>query len=206
MADFPRTVPPANVTLPKVPGPLQSIGQSGKVQTRAINAIGRTWTETWPVLKAGVANVEALTAFIENTYHQGTVIDATHYLLPGSGKSANGAGGGTPLVDTASQTGSSLITDGWPTSATGVVFAGDVFRVAGLKQLFRSTSTVNASSSGVATLTINPPIAVGGSPVDDAALTISGAKIRSVIVSYEIPNAGPDEFMAGVKVVFREAV
>jgi len=206
MADFPRTKPPADVSLPKVPPPLISRGQTGKVQTRAVNAVGRTWTESWGVLSAGNADVQALTSFIEDTYQQGTAITLTHYLLPGSGKAPNGSGGGTPVVNGPSQSGSVLVIDGFPTSATGVVAAGDVLGVAGLTQVIRSTSTVNASASGSASVTINPPIAVGGSPSDGAAITTTGVEFTAYIEDYTIPRAAPDEFMAGMTVMFRESV
>lgn len=206
MATFPRTIPPYTSTLPAIPPALKSVGLTGKVQTRATTSIGRVWTETWSVLSASASNVQALVAFIETHFHQGTVLDVIHYQLPGSGKAPNGAGGGTPLVNGASQTGASLVTDGWSNSITGVVYSGDVFRVAGLNQTFRSTSTVNSTSSGAATLTINPPIAAGGSPANNAALTRASCVVRAVIDSYDLPSCPPDQYFSGLSVTFREAV
>lgn len=206
MADFPRTIPSAQSTVPRVPGPLLSRGLTGKVQTRAVNAIGRTWTESWSALYAGNTDVQALVTFIEDTYHQGDTITVTHYLLPGSGKAPNGNGGGTPLVETASQTGATLSIDGWTNSATGVMLTGDCFTVSGLNQLFRCTATADASSSGVASIPINPPLVTGGSPAANAAITTTGAKIRAVIDAYNVPTAGPDEFMGNLSVTFFEAI
>jgi hypothetical protein len=111
-----------------------------------------------------------------------------------------GALGGTPLVNGASQTGASLITNGW-TNTTGQLKKGDVFTVAGVYEInpmsresttelqqFVVKSTVLADGSGNMTISIDPPITppaadgskvqyqtVTASPADDAALTVIGA-------------------------------
>ncbi len=110
-----------------------------------------------------------------------------------------GAWGGTPLVNGASQTGSSLITNGW-TATTGKVNKGDVFTVASTYALnpqnYRSTTqlmqfvvtaTTTADGSGNMTIPIYPPIipppAIGTnayqtvtvSPANGAAITMFGA-------------------------------
>ena len=204
MAVFPRAVPPASVTYPKVIGPLISIGQSGAVQTRSEAAQGRTWTETWPVLPAGSEDVQELLTTIESLYSTGTSSTLTHYLLPGSGKAANGAGGGTPLVNGASESGTSLDTDGWTAAAANRMKAGDCFTIAGLGVLFRVTADAASNGSGLSTLAILPPILAGSMPANNAALTISGALMTAVIIDYAMPSAGPSEFIAGLKVTFRE--
>lgn len=113
-----------------------------------------------------------------------------------------GAYGGTPLVNGASQattydsskdTGTmSLVTDGWSTSVTGLLKAGDVITVAGVYSVnpqtkqstgalanFVVVSDVNSDGSGNATLTISPPMitsgayqTVTGAPADNAAITV----------------------------------
>lgn len=208
MADFPRTIKPASVTYPHVPGGLVSTGRTGKVQLRSEVSAGRVWQETWPVLSAGSADVQALLTFVEKTYNLGETCDLVHYLLPGSGKAPNGAGGGTPLVVGATEAGSSIDTDAWSNDVTGVVKAGDCFKIAGLNQLFRVTADANSgATTGPATIYINPPILVGASPADNAALTIAGCKLRAYIAEYSpLPAAGPDEYIAGFSVTFIEAV
>jgi hypothetical protein len=107
-----------------------------------------------------------------------------------------GTQGGTPLVDGASQTGSSLITKGWTNSVSNVLRAGDVITIAGVYavnpvtklttgrlQQFVITANANSGlSTGPATLSISPPITVTGttqtvtaSPADNAAITVLGA-------------------------------
>ena len=205
MAVFPRTVPPARSTYPKVIGSLISMGQSGAIQTRSEAAQGRMWQEAWPALPAGSADVQALLTTIENLFNTGATCTLTHYLLPGSGKAANGSGGGTPLVKGASQSGTSLITDGWTAAAAVRMKAGDCFTVAGLDVLFRATADISSDGSGNATITIEPPIVAGSSPADNAALTIASATLTAVVMDYTDSTAGPDEFIGGLSVTFREA-
>ncbi|MEK9722042.1 MAG: P22 phage major capsid protein family protein [Rhodospirillaceae bacterium] len=106
-----------------------------------------------------------------------------------------GAYTGTPLVNGASQTGSSLVTDGWGTSITGVLKQGDIITLASVNgvnpvsksnnsvlQQFVVTADVNSDGSGNATIPIYPAITtsgasqtVTGSPADNAAITVLGA-------------------------------
>ena len=111
-----------------------------------------------------------------------------------------GALGGTPLVKGASQTGSSLLTDGWSASITGVLKQGDSIRLLGVaaavagtvygvnritkenlpdQQDFVVTADVNSDASGNATIPISPSIEVSGryqkvsgSPVDNGVIQI----------------------------------
>lgn len=107
-----------------------------------------------------------------------------------------GALGGTPLVNGASQSGSSLVTDGWTAAAAPRLTAGDIFTIAGvfavnpvslqstgvLKQ-FVVTAAVSSDGSGNATIPIAPAIIGSGTgfqnvtalPADNAALTVVGA-------------------------------
>lgn len=106
-----------------------------------------------------------------------------------------GALGGTPLVNGASQSGNSLITDGWTAAAATRLKAGDVFTIAGVygvnPQSRQSTGDLQqfvaladgvSDGSGNMTVSISPSIVtsgayqtVTGSPADNAALTVLGA-------------------------------
>lgn len=103
--------------------------------------------------------------------------------------------GGTPTVNGASQTGSSLVTQAWTAAAANRLNKGDVFTIANVfavnPQNYRSTTqlqqfvvTANTASdgAGAATIPIYPPIITSGayqtvdsSPANAAALTIVGA-------------------------------
>ena len=205
MAAFPRTVPPARVTYPKVIGSLISVGQSGALQTRSEAAQGRTWQEAWPALPAGSEDVQELLVTIENLFNTGATCSLSHYLLPGSGKEAHGSGLGSPKVNGNDQSGTSLMTYGWTASETGVMKAGDCFTVPGCDVLFRVTADASSDGSGLATLTIEPPIVAGSSPTNSGALTIASATLTAVVLDYGSAFAGPDEFIGGLQVTFREA-
>ena len=112
-----------------------------------------------------------------------------------------GTQGGTPLVNGASQSGASLITDGWSNSITNVVRAGDIFTIAGVYavnavtkqtlnrlQQFVVTASANSDGSGNATLSISPSIVATGTtqnvsnvPADNAAITVLGASGVSAV-------------------------
>ncbi len=105
----------------------------------------------------------------------------------------NGAQGGTPLVNGAGQTGSTLVTDGW-TAGTDIK-AGTVFTIAGVNAVHQETKAdygflkqfvvtqdATADGTGNATLSISPAIVTTGAkqnvsagPADNAALTLVGA-------------------------------
>lgn len=102
--------------------------------------------------------------------------------------------GGTPLVNGASQTGASLITDGWTASAASRLKKGDVITITGVYavnpvsgdtlqdlQQFVVTADVSSDGSGNATIGIYPSIVTSGAtktvsaaPTDNAAIQIFG--------------------------------
>jgi len=204
MATFPRTILPNQVKPVKVPGGLVSIGTTGGVQLRGNVRAGRTWEERWWALQAGEVDEEVLQAFVEEHYNTPATFDIVHRLLPGCGKAPNGAGGGTPLVAGASEAGNSIATDGWPFTTT-VMRRGDCFKIAGLNQLFRNINAdVVSDGAGLATVNLNPPILVGSSPANDAALTLVDNTMRAIIIDYDMPSADAAEFLS-LTVRFREA-
>ena len=79
-----------------------------------------------------------------------------------------GTGGGTPLIDGASQTGSSVTIDGATASVTNLLRAGDYLSFN--NQLFMTTADCNSDGSGDVTVTLSPPIR--SAPADDAAVDI----------------------------------
>lgn len=90
------------------------------------------------------------------------------------GATPRGTPTGTPLVAGASQTGTSLTTDGWTPSKT-VFKAGDYFSVTGgsRREMKKIVADATSDGSGNATLTFEPPIR--NSPADNAAITVSSA-------------------------------
>lgn len=126
----------------------------------------------------------------------GTIAGSEIYMSQNTPAWAYGPRGGTPLINGAAQTGSSLITDGWTAAAAARVAVGDVFTIANvyavnpvnqvttgqLRQfVVASGSTTASDGSGNLTLTIAPAITTSGAyatvnagPADGAALTFVG--------------------------------
>lgn len=107
--------------------------------------------------------------------------------------------GGTPLVDGANQTGSSILTKGWTSAVAKRLNKGDVFTLGsgttgvyavnpqnlqstGALRQFVVTADTSSTSGGAATIPIYPSIVTTGpyatvtvSPADNAAVTVNGA-------------------------------
>ncbi|MDH4183350.1 MAG: hypothetical protein OEV92_03945 [Nitrospinota bacterium] len=106
-----------------------------------------------------------------------------------------GVQSGTPLVNGATQTGSTLVTDGWTISQTPIIKVGDVITIDGVYAVnpvsretqshlaqFTVTAAANSDGSGNATISIYPAITtsgayqtVSGSPADNAAINVLAA-------------------------------
>ena len=199
MPAFPRTIGVQRASSFLMPGALQSWSQSGKAQSRSTVQVGRMWTETLRPFLAGSIEGRALIAFLNNAWRNGTGYTISHpsYLTP------NGGATGTILVNGASQTGSTLNVDGVTGSSPGLR-AGDIISVNGIAHVFDATADVNISAGAMA-IPINPPIFAGGSPADNAAVTITAVQLNAKLASApDIPPAGPDGFIADLVVVHRE--
>jgi hypothetical protein len=124
----------------------------------------------------------------------------------------------TPLVNGASQTGSTIATDGWASGAA-TLNKGDVFTIAGVNsvnplsysdngrlQQFVVTATTSDSSGAMATLPISPSIITSGalqtvsaSPDNNAVITVLGttAAAGGTLATYTSPQSlvyHPDAF------------
>lgn len=82
-----------------------------------------------------------------------------------------GVATGTPLVNGASQTGSSLITDGWTVSVTGIMKRGDILKLNGHSKVYMVTDDANSNASGQATINISPALIV--SPADNESVIVN---------------------------------
>lgn len=202
MASWPRDILPSATTAFVMPGALQSWAQSGKAQHRSTTQVGRIWSETYPPFKGTGAFGRKLVATINNFWRNGSTFDIDHYLY----LTHNGSGTGTPTVNGAGQSGSFVALAGW-TGSNPVMKAGDLLRLPGIQQVFDLTADAPNLSGGTVTLSINPPIFVGTSPTNGAAIGYTAVRLNAKIFSApDIPGAGPDEFIGGLSVTFREAV
>jgi hypothetical protein len=168
---------PFEVTDFDLPGPLISKAQSGRVNLRSTQQIGRTWTERYLLNVQAVADKEFL-ARMATYWRNGTIFAKGHIDYA----TMKGIGGGTPRVKGASQTGSTLIVDGCPLNTSGWLLAGDIFRVQGLAQVLQVSADVNTEGDGRALLPLVTPLFTGGSPSDNAGLTITGVTLDVVLL------------------------
>lgn len=104
------------------------------------------------------------------------------YGFDPGGRIPRGTATGTPLVKGASQTGTSLITDGWTAGVTGILKAGDYIGVN--DQLYMVVADATSDGSGNATLTIEPPLR--SSPSDNAPITTTQASCVMRLSSNEV--------------------
>jgi hypothetical protein len=102
MESFPRTHLPFEVSSLELPGPLISKAQSGRVNIRSTQQIGRTWSERFLLNTRNVTD-RGLLATVNKFWRNGTIFTITHmdHLTP------LGALGGSPLVNASPQ----LVTD-----------------------------------------------------------------------------------------------
>ena len=136
--------------------------------TRKIQVVeltGSRWYGTFSLPPLSKADAGVWIAFLTKLRGQ----SHTFFGSDPARKTPQGSVGGTPLVNGASQTGNTLITDGWSNS-TLVLKAGDYISVdATQRQLYMVTADATTNGSGEVTLTIEPPIRV--SPENNAGIT-----------------------------------
>lgn len=202
MANFPRDIASARATGFLFPGALISPGQSGKIQTRSVASVGRSWVETWASINLGDPDVKKLLAFINQSWRNGDSFDLYHPDY----RSPNGAGGGSPEIKGADQTGISLLTDGWPNS-TLVLKAGDLFVVENFPYALDVMADVTSDGSGNATISISPPIFTGNSPDDNADITVDDPLMTCIIATVpNVPESNPGDVFNGLQIAFVEVL
>ena len=128
---------------------------------------GARWIATYelvPDTRDQMAEVQAFLTKLRGGEH-------TFYGYDPAATSPRGVGTGTPKVNGASQSGTSLVTDGWTPNQTGILKAGDYFTVN--DELKMITADVNSDGGGNATLVFSPSLR--DSPDDNADLTVADA-------------------------------
>ena len=146
---------------------------SGAVQTTALS--GARWSAQYsypPMTHAQAGEFQAFLISLQGSENRFNAWDPLHKI-----KGNRGTPTGTPLVDGASQTGSTLTTDGWSAS-TLVLKKGDYFVVNNELKMVIADET----SDGSGDLTINFEPALRSSPSENAALTISSCTAVMMLV------------------------
>jgi hypothetical protein len=172
------------LTLPAAPGfKTQRFGLRSNTQTfesplnrsaQTLELAGARW-QTEVVLPPLVANSDdaaAWLAFLVKLRGQA----GRFYLGDASRPSPRGVGTGTPLVAGAGATGTTLPSDGWTPSQTGILKAGDYIAFDGgaTRELHLVVADANSDGGGAATLTIEPPIRIA--PADNASIYVAPAQ------------------------------
>mgnify|MGYP000849790253 CR=1 FL=1 len=146
---------------------------SGAIQTTAMS--GARWTATYhypPMTHAQSGEFLAFLISLQGSENRFYAWDPLHKI-----KGNRGALGGTPLVDGASASGSTIATDGWPNN-TLVLKKGDYFTVN--NELKMVTADETSDGSGDLTINFEPPLR--SSPSNNAGLTVSGATCIMMLV------------------------
>lgn len=112
--------------------------------------------------------------------------EGTFLLGDPLGAVPRGLATGTPKIKGASQTGRTLITDGWTASTPNILKAGDYFQLGSGSQtrLHKVLTNATSNSAGEATLDIFPEIKTAYS--DNTAISTSNAKGAFRLTSNEM--------------------
>ena len=170
---------PSSIKVSSITRNLTTSAMSGKRYSRNYGVQLWQLDVTYPPMTR--AQFDPIYAFIvsqNGTY--GTFTFSAHDKTSPRG-SVSGSPSGTPKIKGASQTGTSITTDGWPHSATGLLLAGDYITISGDNKVYMVTASVDSDGSGNATMTIFPQLR--SSPSDNADITSSSVAFTVSMLS-----------------------
>jgi len=121
-------------------------------------------------------------------------------VIPDPAYRRAGPGGGTPIVNGASQVGLTLSTSGWTPSIT-VLRAGD--RIGVSNQMIPVVADVTANGSGVATISLAHPIRIA--PTNGSAVEINAPTARYILTN-KVSAASKPGTSKIIQVDFEEAI
>lgn len=140
---------------------------SGQMQTKILG--GSYWKAEYTLPAMARADWQKWVAFFDSL----NGMSGTFYALCPDCKTSLGIStGSTPLINGASQIGTSVVTDGWSNS-TLVLKAGDFISFNG--ELKRVTEDLTSDGSGNGTINFVPKIRT--SPSDNATITVSSCSV-----------------------------
>ena len=159
---FPDDVRPAEIDW-LLMGNSQLFSSPLNRQPQTAELPGISWMVSMQFEKLKRSEIASLEAFIAQLRGQANRALLWHHAR----ENPRGSSPGAPLVNGAGQTGSSINTDGWTASQSGILLKGDLFEFGG--ELKRMVVDADSDVSGESTLVFEPPIRV--SPVDNAIIT-----------------------------------
>lgn len=172
--------------------------------------VGRTWIEIFKPMKWNNPNTLKFIAYINSLWKERTIFNIAHPHLSTLLGYADASD--TPKLNGASQSGSSIITDGWtdPPSGLLVLDAGDVLKIEGINIVYDVTAPAITDGSGNVTISISPPLYPPANWLSDNKnitfnSSLGNVKFRAVLAEKPIfPQCGPEQFYIGLQLFFRE--
>jgi len=184
---FPSSPAFASLSVTSVQPTFVSRSISGRRQSRQIGGQYFRMRATFPPMtRAEFAPIYAFVMKQRGRYESFTLIPPV--LNAGLGSPA-----GTPLVNGASQTGRSVVTDGWNASIN-VFKAGDYLKFANHDKVYTVTADATSDGSGNATISIEPALVT--SPATDSAITYTSVPFTVAL------RLGIQEFDTGTSGLF----
>jgi len=168
---LPTAVLAARATLRSVAPTRVTVSHSLKRRTRGAGTQRWAWELTMPPMSR--ADWQDLLGFL---VAQDGQAERFSYPAPPPLNTPRGSAPGTPVVDGAGQSGTTLATRGWTASQAGVLLRGDLFTIAGDAKVYMVSADADSDAAGKASLSIRPRLLT--SPVDGAALTVSGVSFQ----------------------------
>lgn len=204
---FPRDtkVLPESVSGFGVPGARMTKSPSGVINTRAGVFAGRSWTETYGMLRTTDPTVRNFLAFVRRAYNRGLPFKIKHLETPGSGEPPNGTGTSGVTINGGSQTGDTISTSGWPVSTSNVVEAGDLLRLGSIDKTFEAYANVDSDGSGNADIKINPFILDSNALSDGDSVTTTDVEVYALLDEEpSIPESTNVFYYDGIQLSFIE--
>ena len=156
--------------------------QAGTFQTSTVPGARWRCTLVFPPLKR--ENSGPLQAFLARVSDLGN-----RFLMPDFSASLRGAGGGTPLIRGAAQTGRSVLTDGWPDGAV-ILRAGDMIQL-GDNRLHIVTADVTSGASGIVYDELGNPLLTEDSPPQQ--IMVNGVGFASIPFEPPLQSSPADD-------------
>jgi len=150
---YPTTVALADMTITSLEPTQVSVSHSLKRQVRTRG--GQRWAIRGSY--APLTRVQAAELFAFSVKQKGQF--ETFTIVPPTVSTPMGVATGTPLVNGAHVAGDTTIaTDGWTTSTTDILKAGDFLKFAGHDKVYMLTADATSSGGGAVTVSIHPAL------------------------------------------------
>ena len=179
---LPTTPRPSAVRISSHQPTLVSVAHSLKRQVRTRGAQRWSAVLSYPTMKR--VDFAPLWAFLVSQKGQ---YEAFQGVMPGY-DTPQGTATGTPLAFGAASAGATSIpTDGWTISITGILKAGDFIKFSGHTKVYMVVADANSNGSGQATLSIMPKLVAA--VADNEALTVTAVPFTWQLANDQIEQS-----------------